>query len=124
MGWTLDKNRPICPQIYENICVKIAKGEYKPNDRIQSVREIAVDAGVNPNTVQKALAILEENGLVYSLRGSGIYVADNADVAKKIIEQIKLNKIASFFDEMSSLGLCGEEIKRSVELFLIEKGVD
>ena len=49
MTWTLDKNRPLCPQICEQVCVRIATGEFLPNSRILSVREMAIAAGVNPN---------------------------------------------------------------------------
>ena len=84
MNWLLDKKRPICPQICEQICVMIARGDYKPNERIPSVRDIAVEAGVNPNTVQKALDSLENDAVLHSVRGAGWYVGDNTQKAKKI----------------------------------------
>ena len=54
MIWSLDKNRPLCPQICEQICVSIANGTFLPGSRLMSVREMAISAGVNPNTVQRA----------------------------------------------------------------------
>ena len=77
MGWNLDKKRPLCPQICEQICVLISKGELKPGERLMSVREVAVSASVNPNTVQKSFEQLEQRGVIYSKRGSGWYVAES-----------------------------------------------
>ena len=71
MRWLIDKERPICPQINEQIAARIALGEFRPADRLASVRDVAVAAGVNPNTVQKAFESLEAEGLIYSVRGSG-----------------------------------------------------
>ena len=83
MAWNLDKDRPICPQICESISVKIAKGEYLPNEKIPSVREIAIEAGVNPNTVQKAYVLLEEKGLICSLPKKGAFVTYSGDASGK-----------------------------------------
>ena len=83
MDWGLDKDRPICPQLCEIICVKIASGEVKAGDRLRSVRELAVEAGINPNTVQKTYEELERMGLIYSARGSGWYVGDDTSAAKR-----------------------------------------
>lgn len=115
MAWKLDKNRAICPQICEIICVNIANGSYGPNERIPSVREIAVEAGVNPNTVQKALTVLTEQGLIYPMRGSGMYVNDNNEKAVQLVDELRHTKTAEFFDEMSVLGLSDEQLKEYVK---------
>ena len=111
MSWNLDKNRPICPQLCEQISVKIAKGDYLPNERIPSVRDIAVDAGVNPNTVQKALTLLTEQGLIYPMRGSGMFVNDNIEKAVKLVDELKKKRTTEFFEEMETLGLSGSQVK-------------
>ena len=77
MEWIIDKGRPICPQICEQLCLRIANGMFAPHEKILSVREIAVAAGVNPNTVQRSLEELERRGILYSVRGSGWFVADD-----------------------------------------------
>ncbi len=115
MAWTLDKNRPICPQICEQLSFEIASGNYKPGERIPSVREIALEAGVNPNTVQKALAILSEQGLIYSMRGSGMFVNDNSDKASQKIEELKQIKTAKYLEEMKLLGMSVEQTQKYVE---------
>lgn len=109
--WEIDKNRPICPQICEQICVKISKNEYKAGEKIPSVRDIAVEAGVNPNTVQKAFTILAEQGLLYSVLGSGMFVSDNSDRAANKIEELRKIKTVEYFEDMKLLGMNFEQIK-------------
>lgn len=115
MNWTLDKNRPICPQIAEKICVMIANGEVKPDERLLSVREVAVLAGVNPNTVQKSFELLETQQLIYSVRGSGWFASENTEEAKNSIKKLIDSKTRAYFDEMHGLGQSDEEIKKTVE---------
>ena len=115
MAWVLDKSRPICPQICEQICVRISHGEYGPNEKIPSVRDIALEAGVNPNTVQKALTILTDQGLLYSMRGSGMYVNADTENASLKIDQLKKKKTLEYFEEMESLGMTYDDIKEYVK---------
>lgn len=110
MNWILDKKRPICPQICEQLSVKIASGEFKPDERLLSVREVALEAGVNPNTVQKAFEQLNMQGLIYSVRGSGWYVSGNIDTAKETVDKIIKSKTAEYFSEMQKMGLSHNEI--------------
>ena len=115
MNWKLDKNRPICPQIVEQISVKIARGELQPEERLLSVREVALEAGVNPNTVQKSFEQLEQSGLIYSIRGSGWYVGDQADAAKKIVGELVRKKTEAYFNEMELLGYGDDQTKDYVK---------
>ena len=68
MPWNLDNNRPIYLQLVERIQMDIVSGVYHAGDKLPSVRELAADAAVNPNTMQKALSELEGSGLLYALR--------------------------------------------------------
>lgn len=115
MKWKLDKNRPICPQIKEQICVRIANGEFKPAERLLSVREVAALAGVNPNTVQKSFSELEEIGIISSRRGSGWYVGENADEAKEAVFKIAKEKTKAYIGDMKLLGISSEEIIKYIE---------
>ncbi|MBQ2688204.1 MAG: GntR family transcriptional regulator [Clostridia bacterium] len=115
MSWKLDKTRPICPQMCEQICVKIASGEFEPNQRLMSVREVAVAAGVNPNTVQKSFEQLEAKGIIYSVRGSGWYVSAQTETAKDAVEKLIKSKTADFFGQMNALGLDDGQIKNYVK---------
>ena len=115
MDWKLDKSRPICPQICEKLNVLIASGELKPGERLQSVREIAVKAGVNPNTVQKSFEELERAGSVYSVRGSGWFVSeDPTGAAHQVGSMIRL-RVDAFFADMERLGVAPESAKKYVE---------
>ena len=115
MKWKLDKNLPICPQLCEQICVLISNGELLAGQRLYSVREVALSAGVNPNTVQKAFEQLEQTGLIYSVRGSGWYVSEDTGGAKQIVDSLISAKITSFFDDMQKLGLSHKQIKEIVK---------
>ena len=64
MDWTFTEDRPIWQQLTEQITLRILKGTYLPGDKLPAVRELAAQAGVNPNTMQRALAQLEADGLV------------------------------------------------------------
>lgn len=115
MSWMLDKTRPICPQICEQICVKIASGEFKPGERLMSVREVAVTAGVNPNTVQKSFEQLDQKGIIYSVRGSGWYVSDNIQTADDEVNELIRSKTSEYFSQMNALGMDMSETKRYVK---------
>lgn len=115
MSWKLDKTRPICPQMCEQICVKIAAGEFEPNERLMSVREVAVAAGVNPNTVQKSFEQLEVKGVIYSVRGSGWFVSAQTETAKDEVSELIRSKTADYFGQMNALGMESEQIKKYVE---------
>lgn len=115
MNWILDKKRPLCPQICEQICVHVACGRFAPGERLMSVREVAVEAGVNPNTVQRSFEVLEGQGVLYSVRGSGWYVSEDITAAKDTLKQLLEEKTAAYFAAMSTLGLTPEETKKYVE---------
>ena len=115
MDWKLDKSRPICPQLCEKLNVAIASGELKPGERLMSVREVAVSAGVNPNTVQKSFEELERLGSVYSVRGSGWYVSQDPAGAKDQVGSMIRQRVDAFFADMARLGVEPETAKEYVE---------
>lgn len=115
MGWVLNKNRPVCPQICELICVDIVNGVFGPDGRVPSVRDMAVMVGVNPNTVQKAMETLESEGLLYSVRGSGWYVQEDISRAREVLHRIRREKTADYFDVMRTLGMTTDDIKDFVK---------
>ena len=115
MSWKLDKNRPVCPQITEQICVKIASGEFVAGEKLPSVREVAVAAGVNPNTVQKSFEQLEQSGVIYSVRGSGNFVSEDVSIAKQSATEIITNKTANYIEEMQNLGVGKADILKYIE---------
>ncbi|MBQ6036709.1 MAG: GntR family transcriptional regulator [Lachnospiraceae bacterium] len=110
MQWMIDKERPICPQINEQIAARIALGEFKPQERLASVRDVAVAAGVNPNTVQKAFESLEAEGLIYSVRGSGWFVSDAVGTAQQKLQKLAEEKINALFQSLKTLGYSREQV--------------
>ena len=115
MEWVIDKDRPIRPQLCEQLSLRIARGEAAPDEKLPSVREIAVAAGVNPNTVQRALEELEQQGLLYSVRGSGWFVSDNVAAARETLREMMTAKTAAYFEAMRLLGMDEEAVKTFVK---------
>lgn len=109
MPWNLDSDRPIFLQIIEKIQTNIISGVYKPGDKLPSVRELAAEASVNPNTMQKALSELERTGLVYSQRTSGRFITRDTVMIYELKEKQARKVIASFLAQMNMLGFREEE---------------
>lgn len=110
MPWDLDNDRPIYLQIMERIQQDIVSGVYRPGDRLPSVRELALDAAVNPNTMQKALSELERSGLVYSQRTSGRFITEDEDMLKQLKNELATEHIRTFLETMRQLGYPLEEV--------------
>lgn len=118
MPWTFENDRPIYTQLLEKIRLNIISGTYPIGSKLPSVRDLAADAAVNPNTMQKALAELERSGLIYSQRTSGRYVTEDASMIQKMKEDIAQEKIEEFMKLMRQIGFEPEEI-----CILIEKTI-
>ncbi len=110
MEFKIDKSLPICPQICDQISACIATGEFPPDSKLLSVREVAIKAGVNPNTVQKSFEQLESQGLIYSIRGSGWFVGNNSQHAKMQIDSLAKIKTKAYITSMSQLGFNKDDI--------------
>ncbi len=109
MPWDLDNNRPIYLQLMEKIQQDIVSGIYKPGDRLPSVRELALDAAVNPNTMQKALSELERSKIVHSRRTSGRFITEDEAMLKQLKNELAQEHIHDFFEKMNQLGFPKEE---------------
>lgn len=110
MAWNLDADKPIYAQLVEIIQMQIVSGQYKAGDRLPSVRELAAEASVNPNTMQKALAELERNGLINTQRTSGRTVTEDNELIRQTRTQLADEYIKNFFLMMKKLGYSEEEI--------------
>lgn len=104
MAWQFEHDRPIYTQLLEQIRMLIISGVYPTGSRLPSVRDLAAEAAVNPNTMQKALSELERSGLIYSLRTSGRYITEDSSMIQKLKEEIAEEKIKDFFKAMEQLG--------------------
>lgn len=110
MPWNLDSDRPIFIQIIDRIQADIIAGCYQPGDKLPSVRELAQDASVNPNTMQKALSELERTGLVYSQRTSGRFITEDREMIRALREQQGQEIAQHFVENMKKLGYEKDEI--------------
>ncbi len=109
MSWNLDSDRPIFIQIIEKIQMDIISGLYHPGDKLPSVRDLAQEASVNPNTMQKALSELERTRLVYSLRTSGRFITEDTAMIEHLKSELAKEIIAQFLSNMQKLGIQKEE---------------
>lgn len=114
MAWDLLNDRPIYTQLVERIELRIVTGEYPPGSRLPSVRDLAAEAGVNPNTMQRALAQLEMERLVFSHRTSGRFVTEEREVIMELKNVLARNLIDDFLLRMGRLGYSLQETARLV----------
>lgn len=110
MQWQLRGDRPIYQQLVEILTEQIVSGQLEAGGKVPAVRELAAQAGVNPNTMQRALADMEREGLMYTNRTSGRYVTEDKEMIQKIREQIAGDRITEFLVGMSQLGFSEQEV--------------
>lgn len=118
MAWNLQSDRPIYAQLVEQIQRMIVTGVFPAGSRLPSVRELAVEAAVNPNTMQRALARLEEDGLLYTQRTSGRYVTEETKRIMQAKEAMAGELIRQFIENMEKLGYTR---KQAMELIKRQK---
>jgi DNA-binding transcriptional regulator YhcF (GntR family) len=104
MSWYIENDRPVYVQLVEHIKQSIMLGEYQSGERLPSVRELAQTAGVNPNTMQKAFAELEREGLVYSNRTAGRFITDDENLLNRAGKEQAMQQVAQFYEKMVRMG--------------------
>ena len=110
--WNLDSSRPIYLQIIERVQMDIITGRYQPGDKLPSVRDLAQEAAVNPNTMQKALSELERSGLIYSQRTSGRFITEDKELIHQMKKGLAAAEVSAFVAHMKQLGITPEEIRQ------------
>ena len=119
MGWTLDDSRPIWPQLKELLMRDIVAGKYPMGESFPTVRDLAEQAGVNRNTMQRALSELEAEGLVITNRTAGRTVTTDENLIARIKEELARENIIRFMNEMAAIGYSADEVME-----VIKKGVE
>lgn len=109
MPWNFNTTTPIYIQIIEHIKMSVAVGDYKAGDKLLSVRELAAEAEVNPNTMQKALSELEREGLLYTQRTSGRFITEDTETISNLREQLAAEHLDAFLKKMNRLGYTPDE---------------
>ncbi len=104
MKWEIDSERPVYIQLIEQIQAGIISGQFKPGDKLPSVRDLAAEAAVNPNTMQKALVELERTGLIYTNRTSGRFITSDEVMISKLKGLSAKELVKDFLERMKQLG--------------------
>ncbi|MDA3731075.1 GntR family transcriptional regulator [Niameybacter massiliensis] len=118
MPWDFDTTRPIYMQLVERIKLMIVTGELPSGSKLKSVRDLAEEAGVNPNTMQRALAELERDALVYSQRTSGRFVTEDKELLAKMRDEFAEEKVKSFIESLMQLGYKQDEVITLIQHYL------
>ena len=105
MEFTFDNNIPIYIQLLEYLKIYLISGVFKSGDKLPSVREFAATFKVNPNTMQKALAELEDMKLIYTERTNGKYVTKDEKLIEKLKDEYAVTLAKSYFNGMKKIGL-------------------
>ena len=110
MQWQFSNDAPIYTQLIQQVKVGIVTGAFPPGERLPSVRDLATEAGVNPNTMQRALAELERDGLVYSQRTAGRFVTEDNTMINTAKRSLAERHVKTFLEAMLRLGFQRDEI--------------
>ena len=123
MAWSFDADRPIFQQIEDILTARILAGQYAPGEKLPAVRELALEAGVNPNTMQRALADVETRVLVFTRRGDGRYVSEEEVAVRKARQQSAARYVDDMIAALTALGISPSDIPGLVAARL-EQGVE
>lgn len=115
MEWKFTEDRPIWQQLSQQIARQILIGVYPPGSKLPPVRELAAQAGVNPNTMQRALAQMEEQGLLYTQRTAGRFVTEDVSVIRQARQRLAVQQAEQFLAAMHRLNFSKEEISALLE---------
>ena len=110
MEWNFRSDQPIYAQLISGIKLGIVSGVLSPGERLSSVRDLATEAGVNPNTMQRALQELEREGMVFSQRTAGRFVTEDVNLIEKAKRNFADEHIRVFLEGMGRLGYSRGEI--------------
>lgn len=114
MDYRFNDNIPIYIQLVEMIKTDIVSGKYQPGDKLPAVRDMAMELGVNPNTVQRAFSELEREELVKSDRTNGRYVTDDNKKIKDLLKVLSEKYIDELFEKLNSLGMSDGQIVKMI----------
>ena len=109
MTWSFTTDRPIYLQLKEHMKLLIVSGQYPLGAKLPAVRELALEAAVNPNTVQRALTELERDGLVYAQRTSGRFVTEDEEVIGTTKNELATELVSAFLEKMAAIGYSAKE---------------
>lgn len=109
MAWKFTSEKAVYLQIADRLTKSVLSGEFKPGEQIPSVRQLALEAAVNPNTVQHAFTELENNGLIISRNTVGRFVTENTAIIEECRNEMAKNIAKAFIKNMSQLSISPEQ---------------
>lgn len=118
MAKNYSSSKPIYMQIAEQIFKQLVRGELKQGEKLPSVREMAIQTGVNPNTIQRTYSEMERMGIVETRRGQGTFLAENNQIVHRLKEQMKTEATEEYVNQLKELGLTYEEMLEGLEAYL------
>ncbi|WP_251555203.1 GntR family transcriptional regulator [Neobacillus muris] len=110
-------SKPIYLQIADHLSSQIVRGELKAGGKLPSVREMAIQSGVNPNTIQRTYSELERMGIVETKRGQGTFVTENEQVLQALKVRLQTDIIGGFVESMKELGFTQKEMIEGLQQF-------
>ena len=111
MLWNFTNDRPIWIQLSEQLTLQIVSGKYQSGSALPSVRALASEAGVNPNTVQRAMSELESQGIIETRRTTGRIVTEDMQLISQMRDKLALERVNEFINSMKALGYTENDIK-------------
>ena len=115
MAWRFSQDRPVYLQISERIIMSIISGEYISGEQLPSVRQLALEAAVNPNTVQHAFQELENEGVIVSKGTVGRYVTEHTDIIEECRNKMLRNLVDEFIVKAKGINATRKEIIKKIE---------
>lgn len=116
--WSFNAQQPIYCQLVEQFRHKILAGEYEPGSKVAPVRELAQEAQVNPNTVQRAFMELEREGLVFTQRTNGRYITSDSELIQQHRCNVAKQSIEEFIYTMKQIGFSSEQLAEELKKYL------
>lgn len=121
MTWNFDNDRPIYLQVMERMKMAIISGELELGSRMPGVRDLAMEASINPNTMQKALGELEREGLLFTQRTNGRFVTENRELIDELRNRLAQEKLLELVQAMERLGYAPDQLIDMFEKVLEER---
>jgi len=121
MGWNFEPGRPVWTQICDRVRSDIVQGAYKPFQKLPGVRDLAFEAAVNPNTMQRALAELEGEGLIVTRGTSGRFVSGDTELLKTVRDGLLRSAAEEYYEKCAAFGATGEEAEQILKGVVSEK---
>ncbi|WHY25409.1 GntR family transcriptional regulator [Bacillus velezensis] len=117
MRQDFQSSKPIYLQIADQIFYRLVRQELVPGDKLPSVREMAIQTKVNPNTIQRTYSEMERLGIVETRRGQGTFIADKAELVEELKERLTREVFESFIHQMAELGLTKEDMLAGIKKY-------